>query len=128
MSRSIYYGPRHSNSLSVLATGRDGACPKNVPKERAYGASKCKECKVCNGENLRKNAKVLIDKDPGIRFPSWGLRVRIPSPAPIHYRKNARSDYASPGTSLFAERWAGKGKPTPEEHETLPLEDTNESW
>ena len=27
-------------------------------------------CKVCNGENLRKNAKVLIDKDHRTRFPS----------------------------------------------------------
>ena len=25
---------------------------------------------IVNGHNLRKNAKVLIDKDPGIRFPS----------------------------------------------------------
>ena len=48
----------------------DGACPTNVPQKRANGARKGKECKVCNGENLRKNAKVLIDKDHGIRFPS----------------------------------------------------------
>lgn len=56
--------------IGDVSVGHDGACPTNVPQKGANGARKCNECKVCNGKNLRKNAKVLIDKDPGIRFPS----------------------------------------------------------
>jgi hypothetical protein len=53
-----------------VRVGHDGACPTNVPQKRANGPRKCKECKVCNGKNLRENAKVLIDKDHETRFPT----------------------------------------------------------
>lgn len=59
----------HLRRMGIVSIDRDRACPKNVPNERANGARKCKHCKACNGETLG-NAKVLIDKDHGIRFPS----------------------------------------------------------
>ena len=61
---------RNTSSLVNDSAVARSACPTFVPQEGANGARKCKQFKVCNGEYLRKNAKVLIDKDHGIRFPS----------------------------------------------------------
>ena len=58
-------------------------CPKNVPREPANGERKCNECKVCNGENLRKNAKVLIDKDPGLDSQAEGCGFESRRPLQI---------------------------------------------
>ena len=39
-------------------------------KNRQMGQANAKRARYAVAKNLRKIAKVLIDKDPGIRFPS----------------------------------------------------------
>jgi hypothetical protein len=57
--------------------------PQMSHKSVQMGQEKEKSARYVMVKTLEKNAKGLIDKDHGTGFPSWGLRVRIPSPAPI---------------------------------------------